>query len=63
MDPAPTFSKVIVRKLSDKSSADVYLRCWMNFTRDAVLTEIPNFLNLGMSSVHESDELGSFKIL
>ena len=27
--------------------------------RDAVLTESPNFMNLGLSSVHTSDELGS----
>ena len=34
----------------------------MKFTRNAVLTEIPNFINLGLSSVHTSDELGSFSI-
>ena len=27
---------------------------------DAVLTKIPNFVNLGLLSVHTSDELGSF---
>ena len=61
-DPAPTFSKVIGRKLSDDSSANIYLRCRMNFTRDTVLTKIPNFMNLGLSSVHTSDEIGSFSI-
>ena len=58
----PTFSKVIVRKLFDESSADVYLHCGMNLTRDAVLAESPNFMNMGLSSVHASDELGSFSI-
>ena len=58
-EPAQNFSKVISRKLSDKSSADVYLRCRTNLTRDDVFTESPNFMNLGLSSVHTSDELGS----
>ena len=31
----------------------------MNLMRDAVLTERPNFMNLWLSSVHISDELGS----
>ena len=31
----------------------------MNLTCDAILTEIPNFVNLGISSVHTSDELRS----
>ena len=31
----------------------------MNLTRDAVLTESLNFMNLGLLSVHTSDELGS----
>ena len=57
-----TFSKLISRKLSDKSSADVYSRCWMNFTCDAVLAESPSFMNLGFSSFHASDELRSFRI-
>ena len=34
----------------------------MKFTRNAVLIEISNFVNLGLSSVHTSDELGSFSI-
>ena len=59
---APTFSKLICRKLSSESSADVYSRFRMNFTHDAVLTESQNFMNLGLSSVHASDELGSFRI-
>ena len=57
-DPAPTWSKVIGRKFSGKSSAYVNSRYWINLTRDAVLTKSPNFMNLGLSSVHTSDELG-----
>ena len=34
----------------------------MNFTRNAVLAGSPNFMNLGLSSVHTSDELGSIFI-
>ena len=34
----------------------------MNLTCDAVLTEIPNFVNLGLSSAHTSDKLGSVSI-
>ena len=52
-DLAPTWSKVY------KPSADVYSRCRMNLTRDAVLNKIQNFMNLGLSSVHTSDEIGS----
>ena len=58
-DPAPTWSKAIGRKFTDESSADVNLRYRMNLTYDAVLTESPNFVNLGILSVHTSDELGS----
>ena len=57
-DPVPTFSKVIFIKLSNESSTNVYLRCRMNLMRDAVLTESPNFRNLGLLSVHTSDEFG-----
>ena len=31
----------------------------MNLMRDAVLAKSPKFVNLGISSVHTSDELGS----
>ena len=61
-DPTPTFSKVIRRKLSNKSSANIYSCCWVNFTRDAVLTKIPKSTNLGISAVHTLNELGSFSI-
>ena len=61
-DPAPNFSKVIGRKLSEKSSANICSRCRMNLTRDSVFTESPNFMNLGLSYDHTSDELGSVSI-
>ena len=61
-DPAPTWSEVIGHKFTNKSSADVNLRCRMNLTRDAVLTKIPNFMNMGLSSVPTLDELGSIFI-
>ena len=61
-DPTPTFSKLTGREFSDDSSADIYLFCRVKFTHDAVITEIPNFMNLGLSAFHTSDELVSFSI-
>ena len=61
-DPAPTWSKFIGRKFTDESNADVHSRCRMNLTRDTFLTKSPNFVNLGLSSVHTLDELGSVVI-
>ena len=58
-DPAPTCSEVIGCNFADESSSDDNSCCWMNLTRDAVLTKVPNFVNLGLSSVHTLDELGS----
>ena len=57
-DPAPTWSNLISGKFSDESRADVYSRCQMNLTHDAVLIKSPNFMNLGILPVHTSDELG-----
>ena len=34
----------------------------MSLTPDAVLTKSPNFMNIGLLSVHTLDELGSFFI-
>ena len=34
----------------------------MNLTRDAIITKSPNFMNLGLSFVHTSYELGSVSI-
>ena len=57
--PTPTWSKVIGRKFTKKSSTDVNSRSWMNLMRDAFLTESLNFVNLGILSVHTPNELGS----
>ena len=59
MDSAPIFRKVIGRKFKGESSANVNSRCRINFGSDAVLTESPNFVNLGLASVHTPDKLGS----
>ena len=61
-DPVSTFSNIIGWELSHDSIADIYLRCWLNFTCDAVLNERPNFMSLGISAVHTSNELLSFSI-
>ena len=61
-DPAPTWSKVICRKFSNKSSDDLYSQCCMNLMHDAVFIVSPNFMNMGISSIHTSDELGSVLI-
>ena len=58
-DPAPTWSNITGRKFSDEFSADIYSLCWMHLARNTVLTKISNIMNLGLSSVHTSDELGS----
>ena len=57
-DPAPTWRKVIGRKFTNKSSANIISRYPMNLTCNAVLTESLNSVNMGLSSVHTTDELG-----
>ena len=61
-DTTPTLSKAIRKEESDDPSANIFLRCRMKFTRDAAVTKRPNFMNLGISAVHTSDELSSFSI-
>ena len=58
-DPTPTWSKVICRKITNESSADVHARGRINFGSETVLSVIPNFMDLGLSSVDTTDELGS----
>ena len=41
-DSSPIFSTVIVQELSNKSSANIYLRCRMDFTINAVVTDNAN---------------------
>ena len=57
--PTPTWSKVIGRKFTNEYSADLYERSRMNFVSDTVLSESPDFTDLGMSSVDTTGELGS----
>ena len=58
--PMPSFSKIIVQELSHDSSVNIYSHCQMNFTRNFVGTEIPNFMNLELPAAHTLDELRSF---
>ena len=56
----PTWSKVIHSKAFTKESrTNVYTRIQMNFARDTVLSKSPNFMDLGLSSINTTDELGS----
>ena len=41
-DPTPTVSKSIRLELSHNSISNIFSRCWVNFTRNAVITEIPD---------------------
>ena len=54
------FRKVLGRELSDSLSANIYLRCQMDFTSNVVRTEAPNFVNLGFLSANALDELRYF---
>ena len=59
-DYTPIFSKVIGRELYHESSTDIYLCCQVEFTSNAVVTEAPDFIHLGLLAVNAWDELGSF---
>ena len=58
-DTMPTWSKVFGRKFTNESSADVYARCQMNLVSDTILSQSPNFVDFGLSSVDIMYELGS----
>ena len=58
-DPMPIWSKLIVSKTANESSANVYVQCWINLASDTVLSKSPNFIDLRLSSVDATDELGS----
>ena len=58
-DPTPSWSKVIGSKTFTNESSDIYARGWMNFRSDTVLSESPNFMDFGLSSVNTTNELGS----
>ena len=59
-DSMSVFSKVIGSELFDSLSANIYLRCQMDFTSNAVRTEAPNFVDLGLLAVNASDEFNTF---
>ena len=54
-DYTSIFSKVICRELSHSSSADLYSRCRVDFASNAVGTEAPHFVDLGLLAVNESN--------
>ena len=59
-DSTSIFSKVIGPELSHSTSADLYLRCRMDLTSNAVVTEAPNLVNLGLPAIITSDEFNTF---
>ena len=59
-DSASIFIKVIGRELYHGSSADLYLRCWMDFASNIVGTEAKKFVELCLPDVNTSDEVGIF---
>ena len=56
LDYASIFSKVIVHKISDGSSGDLYTICRMNFAADTVQTQTPKFIDMGFLTINELDE-------
>ena len=59
-DSTSIFSKVLGRELPDSLSADIYLRCPMDFTSSAVGTKAPDFVHLDLPAVNTSDEFNTF---
>ena len=59
-DYMPIFSKVIRQELSHDNTDYIYLRCRLDFTSNAVGTEAPDFMHLGIPAINTSDELRSF---
>ena len=58
-DSTSIFRKVLGRELSDSLSADIYLRCWLEFTDNAVGNKVPNFVHLGLPAVNALDEFNT----
>ena len=58
-DPTPSWSKIISSKRFTNESDDVYAHGRMTFRSDTVLSESPNFMNFGLSSVNTTNELWS----
>ena len=59
-DSTPIFRKVIVQELFQDSSAGIYLCCRVDLASNAVGTEAPDFMYLGILAINASDELRSF---
>ena len=57
-DYASVLSKVISCELSHSSSDDLCLRCRMKFSSNAVQTEAPKFVYLGILAINTLNELG-----
>ena len=55
LDSASIFIKLIGHEISHGSSTDLYLRCRMDFANNAVGTEAPHFVELGIPAVNTSD--------
>ena len=56
-DSTPIFSTVIGQELSHESSADIYSRCRVDFTSNAVRTKAPGFMHLRLPAINALDEL------
>ena len=59
-DSTSIFSKLIGREISHISSADLYSRCWVDFTSNAIGTEALHFVDLGILAVNISNEINIF---
>ena len=58
-DPSSILRKVIGRELSNKYSANVYLRCRVNSMINDVGTETPDFVHLRLPAVNAANEFRS----
>ena len=56
----PILRKLIRQELSYDSSTDIYLRCRVDLKSNAVGTEAPYFMHVGLPAVNESDEIRYF---
>ena len=59
-DSMPNFSRVIRRERSQNPSSDIYLLYRVDFMGNAVGTEPPDLMHLGLMAVNASDELSPF---
>ena len=61
-DPTPSWRKIIGSEKITNESADVYAHGRMKFGSDTFLSESPNFVDFGLSSVNTTDKIGSVSI-